>query len=135
MADVAPHPRAVASVQAMDDQHGILVESLNAIGQKLNLGCSSAKLTSQIALLIEFTGMHFGCEESLLRRLGYPGLDEHRKAHQNLLNQIKIAARRAEMGDDAELKRLLHSLRGQYLDHVAKFDGEYNQWLRSHGVQ
>lgn len=135
MADVVPHPRAVAGVQAMDDQHGILVESLNALSQKLTVGCSGAKLSSQITLLIEFTGMHFGCEESLLRRLGYPGLDEHRRAHQNLMGLIKTAAYRAELGDDAELERLLRSARGQYLEHVEKFDKEYTQWLRSRGIQ
>ncbi len=134
MANVASHASVVAGVHAMEDQHGILVESINAIGQKLTLGYSSTRLSDQIALLVEFTGMHFGCEESLLRRLGYPGLDEHCKAHQNLMHQIKMAAHRAEAGDDAELERILESLRGQYLEHMERLDREYSQWLNSGSV-
>lgn len=134
MADVASYASVVAGVQAMEDQHGILVESINAIGQQLTLGYSSARLSDQIARLVEFTGLHFGCEESLLRRLGYPGLDEHCKAHQDLMNQIKMAAHRAETGEDAELERILESLRGQYLEHLERLDSQYTQWLNSGSV-
>lgn len=134
MADHATHASAIAGVQAMEDQHGMLVDSLSTIGQQLTSGRSSARLSEQIARFVEFTGMHFGCEESLLRRHGYPGLEEHREAHQNLMSQIKLAMHRAKQGDDAELERLLVSVRGQYMEHVAGPDREYSQWLSAHGV-
>lgn len=133
MADTVTHASAVAGVQAMDDQHGILVESLNTIGQQLTRGHNSVRLSDQIARLAEFTGLHFGCEESLLRRHGYPRLEEHRQAHQRLMSQINMAVNRAECGDNAELERMLASVRGQYINHVAELDRAYSQWLHSHG--
>lgn len=134
MADLATHASALAGVEAMNDQHGILVDSLNAIDQQLMLGDSAATLAQAMARLAEFTSLHFGCEESLLLRHGYPGLEEHRKAHQDLLDQLKNAVHRAECGEDAELARTLESVRDQYLDHVAQLDRDYGQWLKTRGV-
>lgn len=118
----------------MDDQHGILVDSLSAIGHQLKCGKSGPRLTDQIARLVEFTDMHFGCEESLLRRYEFPGLEKHRKAHQSLMSQIKLAAGRVEDAERAELDRLLTAVRGQYLKLVQELDREYSQWLNALGV-
>lgn len=134
MADGATHASAIAGVAAMDDQHSILVDSLNTLREQLHRGNPSAQLTEQVARLAEFTDLHFGCEESLLRRHGYPELDEHRKAHQNLMDQIRLAVRRAEHGQDAELERTLIAIRGQYLDHVEGADREYSNWLHSRDI-
>ncbi|HEX3893317.1 MAG TPA: hemerythrin family protein [Terracidiphilus sp.] len=134
MADVASHAHAIAGVQAMDDQHGILVESLNTIGQQLTRGRSATRLAEQIARMAEFTDMHFGCEESLLRRHGYPRLAEHREAHQNLMGQIKLAMQRAEQGEYVELQRIVTSVRGQYVEHVEELDRDYSLWLNARGV-
>lgn len=135
MAGYPTHASAIAGVQAMEDQHDMLVDSLSTIDLHLIRGQSSAFLTEQIARLAEFTGMHFGCEESLLRRHGYPKLEEHRKAHGDLLRQIQRAVGDAERGDHRALEHDLASVRGQYLEHLAGLDREYSQWLHSRGVE
>ena len=134
MADIATHASALAGVEAMDDQHEILVDSINAIDQQLTQGNNARRLAQQIARLAEFTNLHFGCEESLLRRVGYPALEAHRKAHLGLMNQFKLAVDRAEKGDDKELARTLESVRDQYLEHVKQLDREYCEWLNSRGA-
>jgi hemerythrin len=132
--DVASHPSAIAGVQAMDDQHGMLVETLNSLRHQLAQGEDRSRMNEQIARLVEFTGMHFGCEESLLRRYGFPGLDEHRAAHRELMNQMRQAAGSAEYVDPAELDRVLAFVRGQYIEHIEQLDREYSHWLNSKGV-
>ncbi|MGA8668437.1 MAG: hemerythrin family protein [Terracidiphilus sp.] len=134
MTTVATHRSEVVGVQAMDDQHGILMDTLNALRQQLARGNGSARLNEQMARLIEFTDMHFGCEESLLRRYGFPGLEQHRAAHQRLMEQIRQAVSRADRGDDAELHRMLGFVRGQYVEHVEGPDREYGRWLNERGV-
>lgn len=134
MTGVAAHLSEAAGVQAMDDQHGILVDTLNALRQQLAHGNGRAKLNEQMARLVEFTDMHFGCEESLLRRHGFPGLERHRAAHQSLMDQIRFAVSHAEFGDEAELHRMLGFVRGQCLEHVEGLDREYSRWLNERGV-
>jgi hemerythrin len=131
LAGYPTHASAIAGAQAMEDQHDMLVDSLSTIGQQLIRGQSSALLTEQFARLAEFSVMHFGCEESLLRRHGYPKLEEHRRAHRDLMRQIQRAAGSAERGDHAELEHDLASVRVHYLEHVAGLDRDYSQWLHS----
>jgi hemerythrin-like metal-binding protein len=126
--------KGFVGVQAMDDQHGILLDTLNALRHQLARGNGSARLNEQLARLIEFTEMHFGCEESLLRRNEFPDLEKHRAEHQRLMDQIKQAVCRTELGDDAELHRILGVVRGQYMEHVEGLDREYSRWLNARGV-
>lgn len=132
--DVASHPSAIAGVHAMDDQHGILVDTLNSLRHQLAQGEDRARLNEQIARLVEFISMHFGCEESLLRRYEFPGLNEHRAAHRALMVQMREAAGCAEFVDLTELDRVLAYVRGQYIDHIQQLDREYGEWLNAKGV-
>jgi hemerythrin len=132
--DVASHPSAIAGIQAMADQHGILVDTLNSLRHQLAQGEDRVRVNEQITRLVEFTGMHFGCEESLLRRYGFPGLADHRSAHQELMDQMRQAAGSAEYVDSRELDRVLAFVRGQYLEHIEQFDQQYNEWLNKKGV-
>jgi hemerythrin-like metal-binding protein len=132
--DVASHPSAIAGIQAMNDQHGILVDTLNSLRHRLAQGEDRERVNEQIARLVEFTSMHFGCEESLLCRYEFPGVNEHRAAHRTLMIQMREAANRAEFVDPAELDRVLAYVRGQYVDHIQQLDREYSEWLNSKGV-
>ena len=118
----------------MDDQHGILVDTLNSLRHQLAQGEDRARMYEQILRLVEFTGMHFGCEESLLRRYEFPGLNEHRAAHRALMVQMREAAGSAEFVDSKELDRVLAYVRGQYVDHIQQLDREYSKWLHAKGV-
>jgi hemerythrin-like metal-binding protein len=121
-------------IPAMDDQHGILIDTLNELRQQLTCGNGAAKLSLPMARLVEFADMHFGCEESLLRRHGFPGLKAHCEAHQSLLDQIRHAVGTAERGSEAEFLRVLTFLRGQFRDHVETFDRQYAEWLNERGL-
>jgi len=133
MSTATGHPVAVG-VQAMDDQHGILMETLNELRQQLARGHASARLAAQMSRLVEFAGMHFDCEERLLRRHGYPELEGHSLAHQDLLEKIRYTVDRADRGDDAELQRSFAFLRSRYMDHVSTLDRRYAEWLNARGV-
>lgn len=134
MDDVASHPSAIAGIQAMNDQHGILLDTLNSLRQQLAQGEDRARMNEQFARLVEFTSMHFGCEESLLRRYEFPGLNEHRAAHRALMIQMREAADCAGFVGPTELDRVLTYVRGQCIDHIEQSDREYSEWLNSKGV-
>jgi hemerythrin len=121
-------------IEPMDDQHGILMDTLNELRQQLARGNGSARLNQQMARLVEFADMHFACEESLLRRHGYPDLEQHCAAHQDLLEQIRYTFDRADRGADAELQRSFGFLRSRFIDHVATMDRQYAEWLKARSV-
>jgi hemerythrin len=46
----------------MDEQHGILLDTLNMLRRQLAQGQRAARISDQLVRLVEFTEMHFGCE-------------------------------------------------------------------------
>ena len=60
--------------QAMDDQHGILMDTLNELRLCSSAGPTHRDVCLQLERLIEFTQMHFHSEEQFLLQQGFPGV-------------------------------------------------------------
>lgn len=123
----------MVGVKAMDDQHGILMDTLNELRQKL-AGGGHQQVNEHMDRLVEFTRLHFGCEESLLERYGFPGLEQHRAAHQQLLIEIRKAGTCVENNEQTELQRQLGLLSASYLKHIEALDRQYGSWLNDLGI-
>lgn len=121
-------------VRAMDDQHAILMETLNDLRLALMQGGSRDQVSEGLNRLIDFTRLHFSSEERLLEQSGYPGVVEHRRAHQQLLSQIEEAAHLTQVHDELHTRSLLVFLHDWYLGHVENLDCQYGTWLNEHGI-
>ena len=76
-------------VQAMDDQHAILMDEMNELRRALVRGAHRGQADELLSKLIEFSRLHFRSEEQLLAQHGFPGLAGHRAEHQRLLAQLQ----------------------------------------------
>ena|SRR5215831_17839063 len=124
----------IVGVQAMDDQHGILMDTLNELRFMLVRGADRREISLQLERLIEFTHMHFQSEEQLLRQQGFPGANEHRTAHQMLLSRLYAALEQVNREETVHFSSVLEFLPAWYLDHVEQLDQPYGKWLNEHGV-
>jgi hemerythrin len=121
-------------VTAMDDQHAVLMDTLNDLRLALVQGSSREQVSEGLNRLIDFTRLHFSSEERLLEQSGYPDLVEHRRAHQRLLSQIEDAARSTQVNNELHARSLLVFLRDWYMGHVENLDSLYGTWLNEHGI-
>jgi hemerythrin len=121
-------------VKAMDEQHAVLLDTLNEIRLALVRGQGREQVSEALNRLIEFTRMHFASEEQLLEQQGFPGAAEHRDAHQKLLGQIEEAALRSQHNDDLHMKSILLFLREWYMTHIEGLDSQYGVWLNARGI-
>lgn len=124
----------IVGVQAMDDQHGILMDTLNDLRIMLLRGASHREVSLQLERLIDFTQMHFQSEEQLLQQQGFPELEGHCAAHHNLLSRLYVALEHVNREGDVHLSSLLEFLPSWYLEHVEKLDHPYGTWLNERGV-
>jgi hemerythrin len=121
-------------VKAMDEQHAVLMDTLNEIRLALVYGTGREQVNEGLSRLIEFTRMHFASEEQLLEKHAFPGSAEHRKAHQKLLAQIEEAALRTQHNDELHMQSILLFLRDWYMSHIEDFDSQYGAWLNTRGI-
>ena len=120
-------------VRELDEQHKRLINILNNILECLAEGSGQrtvAELFSSLAITLR---SHFICEESLMRRYGYPGLHGHKREHDKLVEQIGITARTIATGN-LLLARDVHAFIGTWwLDHIMRDDSQFGPFLVSMG--
>jgi hemerythrin-like metal-binding protein len=121
-------------VMAMDDQHGILMDTLNELRLAVVRGSNRDEVNELMSRLIEFTRMHFWSEEQLMEKFSFPGFVEHRDEHHHLLSQIQDSARRMQHGEAVHMRPLLGFLRDCYQEHMSGLDQDYGSWLNDRGV-
>jgi len=121
-------------VKAMDEQHAVIMDTLNEIRLVLVHGTGRDRASDALNRLIEFTRMHFASEEHLLDEHGFPGAAEHRHAHKKLLAQIEEAALRTQHNDELRLGAILLFLRDWYMNHIEAMDRQYGEWLNARGI-
>jgi hemerythrin len=121
-------------VRAMDDQHGILMDTLNELRREVAAECDREQEIELLGRLIDFTRMHFVSEEQLMEESRFAGLAEHRAEHQNMLARMLYAAQRVRRGEALDMRVLLRTLREGYIEHVEGLDQEYGPWLNEKGI-
>lgn len=118
----------------MDDQHGIIMDAMNELRLAVVRGGTREQVSELLDRLIEFTRMHFKCEEQLMERSGFPGLTDHRTQHQNMLARLLQSSHRMQYGEGVPLRALLCSLRDGYINHIEGLDRQYGSWLNEQGM-
>jgi hemerythrin len=118
----------------MDDQHGILMDTMNELRLALVGGCGLEQICELLDRLIEFTRMHFVSEEQLMEQTYFPGLADHRAEHHRMLAEMLRAAHRLQHGEQVHTRQMLLALRDGYLEHIEGLDQEYGPWMRERGI-
>lgn len=105
----------------IDSEHRILVFLFRKLDVGIKTGMTEVTLRQTVLELRRFIEFHFVSEENLMRETEYPGLEEHRMLHMELLTELnsfiaKLATRR-EYPED-----LLGFLNQWLVDHIAHHD-------------
>ncbi len=87
-----------------------------------------------VALAID-TAAHFSAEERLLAAHGYPGAEEHRARHQEILRTVDAALIRCDDADEEEVwLAACKEVKTVLLNHLVHDDMAYRQFLVEQGI-
>lgn len=114
-------------VNAMDDEHKVLVDKINFLVANLESQYEKKNKTTLMAAfkdLAAYTQEHFSHEEKFMQSIAYPQFTSHKKIHEKLLDQVGKYGVQIENGtlDD---QKLISFLRNWLISHIMGVDMQY----------
>jgi hemerythrin-like metal-binding protein len=74
-------------IPSMDSEHRGLIKLVNELADAVAHGCDCERARQQMEKTLDFAAEHFAHEEALMRRHGFPGLEQHAAEHERLLRE------------------------------------------------
>lgn len=124
----------VTGVAEIDDQHRILVNTLNEANAKLAVD-SSVEFLEQITRdLLSYALYHFETEEELMKEFGYEGdhaddADAHLKQHRSFSSKVVAVRDGIKAGTLISREDLLAFLNGWLVNHILNTDKKLGAFI------
>jgi hemerythrin len=118
-------------VESLDSDHIVIASLINHIDDAKQFGSDEAAVGRILAVLIDQARAHFRREEKLLEKHGYPELEEHRKVHRLVEEQLTELQREYQRSQSSEISQEIMELLSYWLDdHILKVDMRYKAYLQ-----
>lgn len=116
----------------IDDEHKSLVKLVNDIFILVRDKKPQQAITSTLNELTAYAQIHFSSEEKLLAEVNYPGLEEHKIIHQDLLEKVSKYTDRLENNDEEILQDFYLFLRDWLMTHIMEEDMQFKPYFEDH---
>ena len=111
--------------EGIDAQHKQMLELANSLEDEM----SAEDARSTILRLFQHAREHFADEEALMKKVGYPDLESHRKLHEDLITDLtNISAR--PFDDRAGVLEFRNFVYEWIIDHIMVKDLDYARYVR-----
>lgn len=129
MVDLSWHEFYSLDVDFLDEEHKKLLAIVREVKKAIEE--NDMEIASQeLGYLLECAETHFKSEEKYLEELNYPGLEEHKKFHQELITQAKYMKDICE-GNVAEqnISMCFKSMSRFIIDDIFKGDIKFKSFI------
>lgn len=117
-------------IPIIDEQHRGIVSTINSLFFFMQGRRGLEVLRPTIAILEQYTRIHFDTEEALMKEAKYPNFDSHVLLHRQLAENTAAMSRVSIREDNAD--NLLILLKKWWINHINQQDREYSIYLREH---
>ncbi|MBA4407716.1 hemerythrin [bacterium] len=121
-------------VREIDTQHKKLIDLINTLHDGMKSGKGKEVLGGILNELVAYTVYHFGFEEKLFDKYGYPETIIHKRQHADLIAQVKKFVDSYNSGDGVLTIELMNFLRDWLTQHIAGSDKKYSDFFNGKGV-
>jgi hemerythrin len=112
-------------IEAVDREHVILVDMLNEVYALVGAGKRDEARRYFNEALSSYVDEHFANEEKFMESFQYPGLEEHRKVHENYRKSFNELKPRIDSFDDASFRQALSDAFTWIIGHIGRTDRKY----------
>jgi hemerythrin len=118
----------------VDSQHRLLFAIANELIEIDNPQAQGPEIKYLLRHLREYVVDHFADEEKFLEKVKYPDLEEHKKKHAKIVEEIKDSI--ATSKNLVQLKQKLEDLLDQWIkQHILIEDKKYADWAKFHKLE
>ena len=116
-------------VAEIDFQHRYFLSLINRLRRELEGIDDPEYQQGLMSELMSYAKFHFISEENMMRRDGYPGLEQHHQHHQMLLEQLSTRVARLNITHSPqELHKLMRFLVDWFVHHTLNEDHQYAEY-------
>lgn len=119
--------------KSMDDQHKLLFKYVGEFYDAVKKHERTIILTGIMEKILEYTRYHFKQEEFLMESSGYPGLELHKKIHQNLIQSVEDFKSALSHGKNVDIE-VKHFLKQWLVDHIKCADQDYAHYIMANHI-
>ncbi|MEW6711803.1 MAG: hemerythrin family protein [Candidatus Riflebacteria bacterium] len=119
----------------VDDQHRELIEMVAQLSSINSADISNKKLADVLRFLVGYTRYHFSAEEQFMFNIGYPQLEEHRKIHDQLIQDVTGILVRLRSGEKPDIEQLVTFLKEWVARHILDEDHKIGVFLKNRNLQ
>ncbi len=116
-------------VHSIDEQHRRLFDISNRFYEAWRARAGREALSRSFDELLHYTRYHFADEESVMQRIGYPGLQQHRRAHQELVDRVSRLRHELAAGTAGVETEALELVKAWLNIHVLEDDRDIGDFL------
>ncbi len=116
-------------VDEIDEDHRKLVNIFNILNHAVREGESPEYLAATLEELINCTAWHFSHEERLMLKYRYPGREQHKAEHRDLVQTARDLQREMLQGDQPMSNEHLETLERWLTVHILTEDGRLGAHL------
>ena len=114
----------------LDADHIILIGLINELYNAMSAGRGEELFETILATLKEYTVTHFSREEALMKAHKYPGYEDHKGHHGELIRHLnEFTARYARDRSSVTTPEIEQFLQGWLINHIKKADFAYKPFL------
>jgi hemerythrin len=124
-----------ARVEELGSVHEVLSGLISELHAAIEQRRGGQAVQEVLRKLTEYGQVHFAVEESLMRVLGYPGYEQHKAEHEELVEQIWNLRQKLYAGKHSITFELMHFLRSWLANHILVSDKDCRSFFAGRGVQ
>ena len=122
-------PNMSVGIDFMDADHQQLMELLTEVLDLVEPSQVRAAVVAKLDDLISFTQQHFRLEERLMKENDYDELEEHKRTHEALLQEIGELRHKLASGEVDAGPEIMDFLKDWLLRHILESDKHFGGFL------
>jgi len=118
-------------IELIDSQHHQLVDLTNELYRACLSGGDErlAAFKDAMSRMVEYVRFHFTAELKLLDAIKYPDYNNHKKMHNDLVEEILAASKTYDDGKKFVPNKFVRTLRDWVFGHIAVYDKIYAAYI------